>query len=293
MRQFRTLPQRLADLLQLFRLTRSEELGPPLCLQLFDLPVLEGTVLLVLLQEHFLAALQFKLADLADIFEEVGEGVGKIGFAPGPGLEENIEDGLLFYQVLGCLSRKAIGDGRGLSEVYSLGRTYPILLNRPVVLDPHRTDHLGGRLKGLLEESGHVEVLGKKKDVRHEVLGCFGKGKRISELLVLEDDGPKNVPQFVDGQPLPEDHFVEGFGHSSEHDFVPAHEGAVEELIDKGVGVEASPQDVFADDVDKEGGDFLSGVFLVLQEGIGIGVQPVFVCGLAGECVAGEHIQDK
>ena len=158
---------------------------------------------MVLLQEHFLATFQLELANLANIFEEVGEGVGKIGFAPGPGLEKDIKNGLLFDQIFGCLSGKAIRDGCGLGEVDSLRRTDPVLLNRSVVLNSHSADDLGGGLKGLLEESSHVEVLGKKKNMRHEVLGCLSEGKGVGEFLVLEDDGPKNVPELVDGQPFP------------------------------------------------------------------------------------------
>lgn len=54
---------------------------------------------------------------LRDIWEEVGEGVGEIGLAPSAGLKQHIHDGLLLDEVVGSLSRKALGYTRGLHVV--------------------------------------------------------------------------------------------------------------------------------------------------------------------------------
>lgn len=104
-----------------------------------------------------------------------------------------------------------------------MGGPDPVLLNGAVVLHPDGADDLGRCLEGLFEQSSHVEVFGKQEDVRHKILGSFGKGERGSQLLVFEDSGPEDVPQLMDRERFPQDHFVERLRHPSEQDFVAAH----------------------------------------------------------------------
>ncbi len=88
----------------------------------------------------------------------------------------------------------------------------------------------------------------------------------------------------MNGQCLAKYHFVKRLRHTSEHDFMSTHQTSVQKFINQRVLSPLAPQNKLTDGVDKKLSDFVPQVrlILVLQKGVGVGVESVFVGGLVG-----------
>ena len=87
------------------------------------------------------------------------------------------------------------------------------------------------------------------------------------------------------GECLAKYHFVERLRHATKHDLLPRHETTIQKLINQRIVSPPAPQNVVTDGVDKERSNFVPHVGIILQKGIGVGIQSVFVCGLIGQRV--------
>lgn len=59
------------------------------------------------------------LLNFGDVWEEVGEGIREVWFAPSAGLKQDIHDGLLLDEVVSSLSCESFGDTGGFHVIYA------------------------------------------------------------------------------------------------------------------------------------------------------------------------------
>ena len=96
--------------------------------------------------------------DFCDVLFDIWERISDVFLTPGSGIEEDVDDRLLFDKHLVGFVSDSLGDCRGLSVVDTMWWGLPIILNgRPVRV----SDEYAARVSGLhrvSQKSCHVEV---------------------------------------------------------------------------------------------------------------------------------------
>ena len=127
----------------------------------------------------------------------------------------------------------------------------------------------------------------------HEVLSCLWQGKGISQLFVFQKSGPEYISKFMNRQRFSQNHFVESLRHASQHDLMTTHEWSVQKFVDERVLVEFSAKNMLTDGINEKRSDLLPGLFLVLQKGVGVSIETIFVWCFLWQCIVNQHIQHE